>query len=664
MSTPVFTPPTPSYRSPWRLLLVSLALVLIGGAAAALAQSDNGQVSVKDLRFTGADGVTLSALLYVPDGVTAKSKAPAILAVHGYINSRETQDAFAIDFARHGYVVLDLDQSGHGFSGGAAFANGYGGPAALSYLRSLDIVDTDNIGLEGHSMGGWTVVSAAAADPNGYKSMVLEGSSTGGGVAPEGSPTFPKNLKLVYGQHEEFSQLMWNAARAGDVQSQPKMEQVFGTDQPVVTGKLYGSISAGTARIIQRPWSTHPGLTIDPVAVGDAVDWFDQTLVGGHPATGQIWWIKELGTLVAALGGIIFTFAFGGVLLRGRRFRRLIATPAPGVGMRMGWPWWGTTLSVAVISAVTYFPFQVWGNKWLPASRAFPQTVTTGVMFWAVGNALISIVLFLIWHLSSRGRGNLAAYGLAAPGGRTWRHIGSSVLLAVTVCAGVYALLAFSYWAFLSDFRFWVFNLHLMDMARFRIFLTYLLPFTLYALVAAVVLHGQLRPAQDRRGSGRRVLLSGLVLALGVFVLTVVNYIPLLAGSTLWISSQPLLSIVAFQFIPFLFIIGAVCTYFADRTGTVYTGAFISGILISWLNVAGTANQVAVSGWGGAAFDIRVWVPVGIGVIFVLLTLRRRRSSRASASGPVDGPMGSTGSSQFAGEPDRSAREFDLTRSR
>ena len=48
-----------------------------------------------------------------------------------------------------------------------AFRNGFGGPDGLRYLRSLDIVDKDNIGLEGHSMGGWTVVNAAAALPDG-----------------------------------------------------------------------------------------------------------------------------------------------------------------------------------------------------------------------------------------------------------------------------------------------------------------------------------------------------------------------------------------------------------------------------------------------------------------------------------------------------------------
>jgi len=32
-----------------------------------------------------------------PKGVTAKNPAPGIVAIHGYINSRETQDGFAIE---------------------------------------------------------------------------------------------------------------------------------------------------------------------------------------------------------------------------------------------------------------------------------------------------------------------------------------------------------------------------------------------------------------------------------------------------------------------------------------------------------------------------------------------------------------------------------------
>ncbi|MHB8626929.1 MAG: alpha/beta hydrolase family protein [Aggregatilineales bacterium] len=133
---------------------VALLLVFGGGFLAFETQTAGGTIKIRDIRFVGTNGTIMSALLYIPKGVTAKTPAPGIVAIHGYINSRETQDGFAIEFARRGYVVLALDQTGHGYSDPPAFANGFGGPDGLKYLRSLDIVDPNNIGLEGHSMGG------------------------------------------------------------------------------------------------------------------------------------------------------------------------------------------------------------------------------------------------------------------------------------------------------------------------------------------------------------------------------------------------------------------------------------------------------------------------------------------------------------------------------
>ena len=77
-------------------------------------------------------------------------------------------------------VVLAMDQTGHGYSGGEAFSNGFGGPAGLAYLRSLPMVDRSRIGLEGHSMGGWTVLAAAAGAPDA--AIALIGSSQYFGV--------------------------------------------------------------------------------------------------------------------------------------------------------------------------------------------------------------------------------------------------------------------------------------------------------------------------------------------------------------------------------------------------------------------------------------------------------------------------------------------------
>ena len=201
-------------RGRWSLAIAGIVLILAGGLLAYLTQTSGG-IRIQDVRFAGAKGNTMSALLYVPPNATAQTPAPGILAVHGYINSRETQDGFAIEFARRGYVVLALDQTGHGYSDPPAFANGFGGPDGLAHLRSLDMVDKNNIGLEGHSMGGWTILAAATAMPNDYKAMVLEGSSTGKPFAADGTPTWPRNLALVFAQYEEFSTLMWGVERAG-----------------------------------------------------------------------------------------------------------------------------------------------------------------------------------------------------------------------------------------------------------------------------------------------------------------------------------------------------------------------------------------------------------------------------------------------------------------
>ncbi|MEX2327404.1 MAG: alpha/beta fold hydrolase, partial [Pseudomonadales bacterium] len=174
--------------------IVAVSLILFGSLLATFVQTDGGDIRVQDVRFAGSAGNLMSGHLYIPAGVDAANPAPAILAIHGYINTRETQSGFAIEFARRGFVVLALDQTGHGYSDPPAFANAFGGPDGLAYLRTLAFVDKDRIGLEGHSMGGWAVQLAAATRPDHYASMVLEGSSTGTFGAPAGTPTTPKNL--------------------------------------------------------------------------------------------------------------------------------------------------------------------------------------------------------------------------------------------------------------------------------------------------------------------------------------------------------------------------------------------------------------------------------------------------------------------------------------
>ena len=399
-------------KKTWIILAIALILILIGDLLASCIQTDWGNVQVKDIRFMGTDStddtnnVVMSALLYVPKTATAATPAPGILAIHGYINSRETQDGFAIEFARRGYVVLAMDQTGHGYSGGPAFANGFGGPDGLKYLASLDIVDKNNIGLEGHSMGGSAVATAADAYPDLYKAMVLEGSSTGPG-SPRAMPTSRKILGWFLHCGRSSPARMWGADIPRNIVSTDQLKEQFGTDKDVVVGQLYGSIEKGTARELWMPQNTHPGDHFSTAAIGDAIYWFQQTLKGGNglPPANQVWYWKEIGNLIALIGMILLLFPVGSLLLQTKFFKGIAeATPEPKTVKGIGW-WIGAILLVA-IPAVTYFPFTDFGLKLNFTSAIFPQIITDQIMVWALMNAAISIVLFVLWHFIFNRKAN------------------------------------------------------------------------------------------------------------------------------------------------------------------------------------------------------------------------------------------------------------------
>lgn len=570
------------------LLTIALVLVLIGGWLAHAIQTGGGEIAVKDVRFAGSDGRIVSALLYIPKNATAKTPAPGILAIHGYINSRETQSGFAIEYARRGYVVLAPDQSGHGYSDPAAFARGFGGPDALKYLGSLDVVDKDNIGLEGHSMGGWAVQMAAARYPNDYRSMVLVGSSTGTFGAPAGTPETPRNVGIVFSKYDEFSGMMWGAPIPKDIVRGEKLKQLFGATEDVEIGKLYGSVDEGTARMLYMPATTHPQDHISTEAIGNAIDWMQRTLRGGAPlpVDNQTWYWKEFGTLLALVGAALSVLALGGMLLRTQYFAALKATPAPSKGVNGG-GWWLSAAAFIAIPVVTYFWLYNFGTRTFPASAFFPQTVTSGLMTWALGNAVIAIVLFGAWHLLSNKKSGAIKehYGLAARG-----NLSIALQLAVALIAFVVALLALSDFLFKIDFRFWVVALKLPSLLHAQIILSYLLPFAAFFVVQGMVLHGQLR--RDDWSFRRELLVNMALLASGFVALLLTQYVPLLSGGTLPFG-EPLLSIVAFQFVPLLMFVAAVSTYFFRMTGSIYVGAAFNALFVTWYIVAGQATHFA-----------------------------------------------------------------------
>ncbi len=590
-------------RTYWRFLIITLVLMLGGSLLASWVNTGAGAATVQDIKFHGSNGYTFSAYLYTPKGVSAMNPAPAIMLFHGLNNQKDYMDNTALEFARRGYVVLSADMTGHGYSSGLNGEDGYGGPDTLNYLRSLPIVDKDNIGLVGMSQGGFGPVTAAAnAIPDGYTSIFYMESE----CTPPGSMDITpcnglKNVAFNIGSFTELSGMVM-VGRGADAVVSPVIQPVFNTTDPIVPGKMYGSVADGTARILYQPFEEHAGSTNSPAAIGNAITWMETTLKGGTglPGTNQIWGWKLFGTAAALLGALLFFFPMGALLLQTSFFQPLVEK-VPAFKGFTGIGWWIGALITTAVGPLVYF--WAWAHEFaaplIPANSIWPQSFTNVYMLWTIAVGVIAIILIFFNHyVFTKKQGATAVnYGLAWEGkGVDWGKVGKSILLSLSILAPLYLLLAFIHGVFFVDFRAWVVALMPMSPNRFQAFLGYLIPFALFYVPQGILFAGFLRVNSGKASLAREMVTNAVVLTLGALVWILMLYIPLMAGGTQIIASAatgPMGGTFAgmggIYYLPMLILFPlAAClyTYFFRKTGRVYVGVSLVTLFIVWLLAA------------------------------------------------------------------------------
>ncbi|MEO8113028.1 MAG: hypothetical protein ABI655_01520, partial [Phenylobacterium sp.] len=471
------------------------------------------------------------------------------------------------------FVVLAMDMTGHGYSGGRVGQYDFGGPAALRYLQSRPEVDRANIGMEGHSLGGGPVMAAAAAQPGGYKSLVLEGSTPG--LLGSKTPANPRNLALVMGQYDEFAPLMWQVPKGSEVGKSKRLMALFGTTAPVVPGQLYGSVEAGTARVFYNPPITHPWEHFSKEGVAPAVLWFQRTLEGeASPLepNDQIWFWKELGTIIAFAGFVTLLFGTFDLLLTSAPFASLNQPPEP-VREHKDRRWWLAWLLTGLIPAATFFPFMKLGQLFFPM-QLFPQWIQNQLLVWALLNAAIS---FGLGFLLRAGKANF-----------TPRWLLSAAIALATIGVGYLSLVLVDV-LFKVDYRFWVLGLKPLDGHHVLIMLPYLVLWAVFFLVALRALAINL--AVKGEGFFQQVGSSRMAMSFGFILLLVIEYGFLFTTGFLATPSEPLNTIIAIQFWPLLALIGAIGAFTYRRTNSYVPGALICALLISWYVTSGTATH-------------------------------------------------------------------------
>jgi dipeptidyl aminopeptidase/acylaminoacyl peptidase len=203
-------------------------------------------IAPEDITFPSFDGRRIPALLYRPVG---SGPFPVILAIHGGPESQERPDYDGMYqyLLNRGIGILAPNirgSTGYGKSYQRLIHRDWGGgdlkdfEAAVTYLRDLDWVDADRVGVYGRSYGGFATLSCISRLPDYWAAAVDV-------VGPSNLVTFAKAVPPTW------RRLM--AAWVGDPETEAEflMERSPVTYADAITAPLFVIQGANDPRVVK-----------------------------------------------------------------------------------------------------------------------------------------------------------------------------------------------------------------------------------------------------------------------------------------------------------------------------------------------------------------------------------------------------------------------------
>lgn len=595
-------------RRAWLVLAILLIILLAAEVTAWLVQRDFGRVDVSNVSYNNYNGIIVRAKLFRPVVATQENPLPGVVYIHGYQNNRETSDAFAIEFARRGFVVLSIDAIGRGNSGipndpdDESFDPTYGGRTSLEYLKALPYVDAARVGMMGHSLGAEMAYRIALQDDS-VQGLVISGFA----YTSDASAQSPKNMLMIIGKFDEYRQRMTGVQ---DIEKEwmlsPQTQKAIPVAHPQLN-TTYGTFDDGTARRVFVPPLIHLLESHNEAVIAEALNWMRQALQPPDNlwinANEQIWHIKEWATLIAMLAGFFSLLPLGLILLCTSYFRALQG-PAGRKYTCASRDW----IRYAVINGLLmwlYLPliFMLFGLHvyLIPIDKLFPMMMVNGTVWWFFWINVIGFLFFKRWYKK-----------FAAPKGITltelgvsfqdfklaldWKQIGKTFVLASLLFLFALGVETLFERIFIVDYRF-LFPFA-SDLTPYRVLMFFLyLPFLLIGFVFfGMFLHALLRRA--KKSSWWKTFLSWsgmnlLATILPLVLFLMIQYIPLLTtGIIPFVGPGGMLASFTmnlFHIIGVLVIVVPISTWFYQLSGKVYLGAMVNAMLVAWMF---TSSQV------------------------------------------------------------------------
>lgn len=600
-STPSYSAPRKRHLSSNWLLLTCLLLVVVAIGLASLVQSAGGTVQVMEIKLPTQNGQWLVADLFRPRSATSEHPAPLVVVVPGFQRSKETQANISIELARRGIVVIAIDPYAQGGSSSStsprsATEEGYGLYAVVDYAAdtgNLNYIDKSRIGVTGHSAGGNAAIQAASyfgreAEKAGRPSKVHSAFVSGYVLTLTDKilRSVRSNVGIGYALHDEGA--FRNELKNGDMRRAPEalrfVQSGLGAKAAplaeVEIGKYYGDAAARTLRVVFNERVLHPFQPYSLEAMASQLEFFRKVfkLEGGPDSQDQIWYWKELLSLVALVAAFVALVPLGRLLLTSVPYFQVLVHPLPPAQPRPQRAgkllFWSLFIGGALIACYSYIPMVKLSQQLFVAASGreqtwfFPQRMNNAVMLWAVFNSAVGFLLFFLsYQLFGRRRGiRPEMWGAATSIRELWR----SALLALILWLAFFLLLAGVYYFFHVDYRVLFFGVRPFQPAILGLLAMYLPMFLLFFLSNSLRVNGAMRLEGD--AEWKSMLLGGFANSLGLLFIVLFQYATFAATGTVKWTDDWLYINLLFAVVPIMFVLPYFNRYFFRLTGRIYLG--------------------------------------------------------------------------------------------
>ena len=604
-------------KSTKALLVIALCLCLISGIFASYVQTSFNTVKVEDFKVIVNDGRYVNGQIYIPKDASAENKLPLIVLSHGSYNNLDHQDQNMIELSRRGFVVISTDAYSHGSStviNGLDFTNMQ---HVIDYaVNSYTFIDTDKIGVSGHSMGGQittvTVEHYFEQAAKGLGDNLVSAICTVG-WDPQYTPyefegvDEPVDVAINWGviaaKYDEWFFKDENGDPRFYLQNPNAVafvNQLDGVDiAEVENHKIYRGTINGEEyiRVINQNVEIHPLNHFSKNSCRDLINFFYEVfgVPAGHAkidANDQIWQWKEFFNLLGLIGIFLFLFPFASMMIHGTKFFAELAQPepAPAPALKDGKEkarYWIVFLLNAILPALLVVPiaFKLIGKEFFVPTTFnnwFGQPNTNELAAWTLAVGIVLLAVFLIARAIGGEKGVPDCWGVKASPRVIWK----SFLLALLTVFTAYVILFFNDLVFNTDFRIWVIDMRVFNVQKLVYFVAYVPAWIVFYLVNSLLVNGGNRI--EGRPMWVTMVLSCLGNILGICALIFIQYYGIITKGTFAFNSMRIVNL--FPLVVLIPLGTIISRRFFKETGKIYTGSLVIAFLYTLMTVANTMN--------------------------------------------------------------------------